>query len=55
MFELFSKVVDKVGPSNVVQFVTDSASNNVLAGKYLIVIVFMIIVFYFSIISSTNK
>ncbi|TXG48622.1 hypothetical protein EZV62_024497 [Acer yangbiense] len=35
MFELFSKVVDKVGPSNVVQVVTDSASNNVLAGKLL--------------------
>ncbi|TXG73396.1 hypothetical protein EZV62_001975 [Acer yangbiense] len=35
MFELFSKVVDKIGPSNVVQVVTDSASNNVLAGKLL--------------------
>ena len=55
MFELFSKVVDKFGPSNVVQVITDSASNNVLAGKYLIVIVFMIIVFYFNIVSSTNK
>ncbi|KAK3229843.1 hypothetical protein Dsin_001724 [Dipteronia sinensis] len=35
LFELFSKVVEKVGPSNVVQVVTDSASNNVLAGKLL--------------------
>ncbi|KAK2657219.1 hypothetical protein Ddye_010271 [Dipteronia dyeriana] len=33
MFELFSKVVEKVGKSNVIQVVTDGASNNVLAGK----------------------
>ncbi|KAK2634947.1 hypothetical protein Ddye_029739 [Dipteronia dyeriana] len=35
LFELFSKVVEKVGSSNVDQIVTDIASNNVLAGKLL--------------------
>ncbi|TXG53010.1 hypothetical protein EZV62_022179 [Acer yangbiense] len=36
MFELFSKVVDKVGLSNMVQVVTDSASNNVLAERLVL-------------------
>ncbi|KAK8941281.1 hypothetical protein KSP39_PZI010745 [Platanthera zijinensis] len=35
MFELLDIVVERVGEANVVQVVTDSASNNVLAGKLL--------------------
>ncbi|KAK4846824.1 hypothetical protein QYF36_022333 [Acer negundo] len=34
MFELLSKLVEKIGVNNVVQVVTDSASNNVLATSY---------------------
>ena len=33
MFELLDKFVQKIGPENVVQVVTDSASNNVYAGN----------------------
>lgn len=33
MFELLDRVVERVGEANVIQVVTDSASNNVLAGK----------------------
>jgi len=33
MFELFDNFVQKIGPANVVQVVTDSASNNVYAGN----------------------
>ena len=36
MCELISKFIEHIGPSNVVQVVTDSASNNVLAGNSLI-------------------
>lgn len=32
MYELICKYVERIGPSNVVQVVTDSASNNKLAG-----------------------
>ncbi|XP_073046708.1 uncharacterized protein [Primulina eburnea] len=35
MFELLDKFVQKVGVNNIVQVVTDSASNNVYAGKKL--------------------
>ncbi|XP_075515497.1 uncharacterized protein LOC142550147 [Primulina tabacum] len=35
MFELLDKFVQKVGADNIVQVVTDSASNNVYAGKKL--------------------
>ncbi|KAL6582972.1 hypothetical protein OROMI_005050 [Orobanche minor] len=35
MFELLDRFIQKVGPDDVVQVVTDSASNNVLAGKLL--------------------
>ncbi|KAK8951550.1 hypothetical protein KSP39_PZI003122 [Platanthera zijinensis] len=35
LFELLDRVVERVGEANVVQVVTDSASNNVLAGKLL--------------------
>ncbi|XP_075473835.1 uncharacterized protein LOC142504876 [Primulina tabacum] len=35
MFELLDKFVQKVGLNNIVQVVTDSASNNVYAGKKL--------------------
>ena len=35
VFELLSQFVEKIDVSNVVQVVTDSASNNVLAGIYL--------------------
>ncbi|KAJ9542777.1 hypothetical protein OSB04_029283 [Centaurea solstitialis] len=33
LFKLFDQFIQKVGPDDVVQIVTDSASNNVLAGK----------------------
>jgi hypothetical protein len=33
MFKLFDRFINKVGPESVVQIVTDSASNNVFAGK----------------------
>jgi hypothetical protein len=33
MFELLRNFIEEIGPSNVVQVVTDSASNNVLAGN----------------------
>ena len=33
MFELLDKFVQKIGSANVVQVVTDSASNNVYAGN----------------------
>ncbi|XP_052208194.1 uncharacterized protein LOC127811998 [Diospyros lotus] len=35
MFQLLSKCVEKIGVRNVVQVVTDSVSNNVLAGRFL--------------------
>ena len=35
MFKLLSKFVEKIGNNNVVQVVTDSASNNVWAGMSL--------------------
>ncbi|KAL6513362.1 hypothetical protein OROGR_020848 [Orobanche gracilis] len=35
MFELLDRFIQRVGPDDVVQVVTDSASNNVLAGKLL--------------------
>ncbi|KAL6524956.1 hypothetical protein OROMI_030549 [Orobanche minor] len=35
MFELLDRFIQKVGPDDVVQVVTDSASNNVLAGRLL--------------------
>ncbi|XP_020082516.1 uncharacterized protein LOC109706122 [Ananas comosus] len=35
MFKLLDKMVERIGEANVVQVVTDSASNNVLAGKLL--------------------
>ena len=41
MFELLDKFVKRIGPSNVVQVVTDSASNNVYAGKHYILDYFL--------------
>ena len=35
MFELLDKFIQKIRPENVIQVVTDSASNNVYAGKLL--------------------
>ncbi|XP_076889611.1 uncharacterized protein LOC143540433 [Bidens hawaiensis] len=35
MFKLFDRFIKKIGPENVIQVVTDSASNNVSAGKLI--------------------
>ncbi|XP_073024697.1 uncharacterized protein [Primulina eburnea] len=35
LFDLLEKYVEKIGPKNVVQLVTDNASANISAGKYL--------------------
>ncbi|XP_065865459.1 uncharacterized protein [Euphorbia lathyris] len=35
LYELFDRMVLKIGEKNVVQFITDSAASNVLAGKLL--------------------
>ncbi|KAL6535714.1 hypothetical protein OROHE_012558 [Orobanche hederae] len=37
LFELISKYVEMIGPKNVVQVVTDSASNNKAAGRMLMI------------------
>lgn len=34
LFKLFDRFIQKVGPDDVIQIVTDSASNNVLAGNF---------------------
>jgi hypothetical protein len=47
MYELLSSFIEEIGSSKVIQVVTDSASNNVLAGKNCVLILFIFIIYIY--------
>lgn len=54
LFKLFDQFIQKFGSDDVVQIVTDSASNNVLAGKFINNNKLLVIVYYFKIMANNH-